>query len=318
MSMHMDSQAGGGYLAGIDGGGTKTLVAVGDLETGAVHEQVFGPVNLNSAGIEKVRQTLGEITAYLDSRPGGLAGCRGGCIGAAGISNPALREALFQMGAALHAPLYIKGDHEIALAGAFCGEPGILLIAGTGSVCCGINRAGETARAGGWGHVISDEGSGYAIGRDLLAAVGNAADSGRPTVFTPLVYERLGVHSMPELVRWLYHAETTKKEIASLSPLLELALEQGDAAARHILNKAAKQLCLLVSHVAERLLLSTGPVAFAGSVLANSVPLLAAVEQALVNAGFCVQKAALSPVEGALLLAGEAAGVNWKNCRIGR
>ena len=303
---------GAGYLVGADGGGTKTLVVTADLTTGILRRRRFGPINLNSAGIRAAEKTLGEIIAYLQALPEG-GPCRGLCIGAAGISNPAQAEILSTLGQSLHAPLFLKGDHEIALTGAFSGDPGILLISGTGSMCCGMNREGRIARAGGWGHLISDEGSGYAIGRDILTAVVTAEDSGTPTILTELVYQRLKLHGLPELIRWLYRPETSKKEVAALSPLLETALAPEDPAAQEILKKTTKALCQLATWVSEKLALKTGAAAFAGSVLVNSLPISKEVRARLQAEGISVLKARYSPAEGALLLAGKLTGIRIKD-----
>lgn len=257
-----------GYVVGLDGGGTKTAAMV--LWPDDSQRTVsFGPLNLNGATQETVAQTLADLCDFLSKLPGGLAGCGSLCIGCAGISNPVvstfLRQQLQQLG--FRGTLTLVGDHEAAWAGAHRGQDGIALIAGTGSICYG-RAGGQTARSGGFGHLIDDEGSGYAIGRDILAAVVRAQD-GRiaPTQLTPAVFSMLSLADMGELVRFVYSPHTHKAQIAALTPLLDDALAAGDGAALAIAEKCARELALLVEAVAHQLGMTRAPVAFLGSIL---------------------------------------------------
>ena len=154
------------FTAGIDGGGTKTTVECRDAQGAVLCRKTFGAFNLNSIGEDAFRGLLAEITGFFS----GLGGCGALCIGAAGVSNSRVRELTAEaVGQAGIRRWRLAGDHETALYGALAGGPGCALIAGTGSICCGRNAAGGFARAGGWGHLIDDGGSGYALGRDALA-----------------------------------------------------------------------------------------------------------------------------------------------------
>lgn len=162
-------------------------------------------------------------------------------------------------------------DHETALRGALDSPYGIILIAGTGSICYGMNESGLTHRAGGCGYLIDDEGSGYSIGRELAAAVARAND-GRipPTAITGLVYGRLGIDTVRELVGFVHDKRTNKKDIAALAPLLSEACALGDEAALAIARRSAESLRELVRPVAERLGQRSGNLALAGSVLLHN------------------------------------------------
>ncbi|WP_312430280.1 BadF/BadG/BcrA/BcrD ATPase family protein [Lacrimispora sp.] len=107
-----------------------------------------------------------------------MSDCRGICIGAAGISNrdtaKLLTRNLKEQG--MQGVIRLVGDHETALAGALEEPAGVILIAGTGSICYGINESGAKFRAGGYGHIIDDAGSAYAIGKDILKAVVRSSD----------------------------------------------------------------------------------------------------------------------------------------------
>ncbi|KAF9121993.1 hypothetical protein BGX30_002257 [Mortierella sp. GBA39] len=221
------------YVAGLDGGGTKTAVAVADESGAVVATFESGGINYNGQDEASIEASLRDMLGRIGEAAGGLDRCAYLCIGAAGVSNPAVsarltakvRESGYAGG------LLITGDQETALSGAHESEYGMILIAGTGSICYGRNERGETHRTGGCGHLIDDEGSGYAIGRDLLSVLVRAYDGRLPeTVITDLVYAKLGLKT-----------------------------------------RSADSLAELVTPVAEKLALQTGALAMAGSVLLNNV-----------------------------------------------
>lgn len=257
------------FFAGWDGGATKTAVRLVD-ETGAfLSESAFGPLNLNGTSPETVQRAVSACVARMAEEPGGLAACGGLVIGVAGVSNTKVCD---QITADVRAtgyagPLRLMGDQEIALHGAIRGS-GAVLIAGTGSVCFGRDPSGAFFRTGGRGYLIDDDGSGYALGRDILAAVIRAAD-GRlsPTCLTALVYDQLNVNSPEGIVTWLYAPSTGKKEVASLAPLLLQALEQHDAAAAGIQEKAILDLAGLVTAAWKTAGMTGGELALTGSIL---------------------------------------------------
>ncbi|MFM9332406.1 BadF/BadG/BcrA/BcrD ATPase family protein [Paenibacillus mesotrionivorans] len=259
-----------GFAVGLDGGGTKTTVTVMDAGGRIVREFTADGINYNGRKEADVEQALHSIYAELAAVCGGLRHIRHMVIGAAGISNPAIPGRLT---AAVRShgytgPLRIIGDHEAALHGAFGGGPGMLLIAGTGSVCFGCSAAGETGRAGGFGHLIDDEGSAYSIGRRLLSAAVRAWDGREPpTVISRLLQERHQLAGPGEIVGFTYGPATGKKEIAALAPILEEACNLSDAAALAIAEASAAALVELVAALADRLGLQAGPLTLSGSVL---------------------------------------------------
>jgi N-acetylglucosamine kinase-like BadF-type ATPase len=268
---------------GWDGGGTKTEVCLAD-ESGRVQASaVFGPLNPNGASRDQVLETVRQGVRYMAEAAGGLDRIGGLVVGMAGISNRSARtlleEALSEAGWA--GPYRLAGDQDIALAGAVDG-PGALLIAGTGSVCSGRDAEGNPFRVGGYGYLIDDVGSGWAIGRDILAAVVRAEDGRRPpTVLTGLVFGRLGVSSVGEMITWLYAPETGKREVAALSSLLPAALDQGDAAAEAVAAKAAADLADLAETGWKKSGLQQGELAVTGSILLKLPAVRGALEQRL-------------------------------------
>lgn len=249
------------FAAGVDGGGTRTTVECRTMEGAALCREVFGPFNLNSVGEERFTALLEEIAAFL----GKTGECAALCIGAAGVSNPRVRELTARVMDGV-CPWRLAGDHEIALHGAHSGGPGLALIAGTGSICCGKNDRGEAVRAGGWGHLIDDGGSGYALGRDLLSAVVRQWDGrGEETVLTRLLLARLEIETPQELVAYVYGGD--KSRVASLAPLAGQAAAQGDRTALDIYARNGAELGELVLAAAKRLGMETGEVALLGGLL---------------------------------------------------
>ncbi|WP_068779009.1 BadF/BadG/BcrA/BcrD ATPase family protein [Paenibacillus sp. GM2] len=260
------------FVAGLDGGGTKTKVAIAD-ESGRMAETfTLGPINYNGQDERVVERTIEEIVARIGRVCGSLEHCVHLCLGAAGISAAGVAERLTAAirNAGYQGGLTLAGDHETALYGALSQPHGIILVAGTGSICFGRNEQGCTHRTGGFGHLIDDEGSGYSIGRQLLSALVQASD-GRipPTVISQRIYETLQLpnDSLREVIGFVYDPRRTKKDIAALAPILSEACSVGDIAALNIARHSADALFELLAPVAECLDLQSGHLALAGSVL---------------------------------------------------
>ena len=256
------------YYCGWDGGGSTTKTLAVDEQGNVLAESVFGPLNPNGASREKVEETVRDAVRWMDSLPGGLNGCMGLAAGMAGVSN--LEAAQFVENAVRssgYAGLFrLVGDQVIALEGAIQGH-GAILIAGTGAVCYGRDTVGNIFRTGGYGYLIDDGGSGYALGRDILAAVVRAFDGRGPkTCLTALVYDFLYLPDISSLITWLYAPGTGKKEIGSLAPLLLKALEQNDEAAVAIADKAVHDLADLVTVSWRKTGMTDGELALYGSI----------------------------------------------------
>ena len=256
------------FIAGIDGGGTHTRVEIRDMENRFVSRAEFGPFNINSIGEEAFRELLREVFAHC----GDMGRCASICFGAAGISNPrmgeVLREELEKAG--FSGKWKLCGDQEIALRGAM-DTPGVAVIAGTVSICFGKNAAGQTARSGGYGHLIDDGGSGYALGRDVLGAAVRTAD-GRDSCQKLLdaVYDRLNITDPAGIVSFVYSPKTDKSAIARFAWLaLELAQEPEVA---EILKKNAEELASLVAAVQKKLNLNGCTIALLGGLLTSDNP----------------------------------------------
>ncbi|MBO9600764.1 MAG: ATPase [Cohnella sp.] len=274
------------YFIGIDGGGTKTAVTIAHDGEGALTTFTVGPINYNGGDAEAIAASFAELFDRAKLVCNNLENVAHICIGAAGVSNPLVVDLLEKhvRDNGYAGPLTLTGDQETALYGAQNAMQGIILIAGTGSICFGVNAKGEQHRAGGFGHLIDDEGSGYQIGRDLLSLLVQVED-GRvtDTIVPGLVYEQLGLRTVKEIVGFVYDRHTTKKEIAKLAPIMTTACDRGDAKALELAERSAIGLFKLAVPVIERLKLHESPIAIAGSVLLKSRFVKEALERKLAH-----------------------------------
>lgn len=252
------------FIAGIDGGGTHTRIELRDMENRPLRKGDFGPFNLNSIGETAFRTLLREIFSWC----GGMEKCARLCIGAAGISNPKVGEIVEEelRRAGFSGSWKLCGDQEIALRGAMDG-PGVVIISGTGSICFGKNAAGQTARSGGFGHLIDDGGSGYALGRDVLSSAVRAID-GRTSDRAILHEVCARLDCGPEgIVPFVYSPKTDKAAMARLSyAALDLA-DRGNPEAKEILRHGAGELAALVAAVQTRLGMPGCQIAMLGGLL---------------------------------------------------
>ncbi len=237
-----------GFVCGIDGGGTRTTVLCRFADGHDVRRSGFGPLNLNSIGEKAFRETLEGIIGYIS----GLGTCRALCLGASGITNDNVRRVAGSVLDGTGLTYSIMGDHEIAHTGALDGQEGLILISGTGSICYGRSEDGRSTITGGWGHLIGDQGSGYGLGRDALAAVSKEFDGyGQKTMLKDLLAGELGLDTEEKIVSYVYSND--KSAIASLSPLVDRAYRQGDGVASAIVEANARELADIVIAAAGRL-----------------------------------------------------------------
>jgi N-acetylglucosamine kinase-like BadF-type ATPase len=200
----------------------------------------------------------------------------------------------------------VVSDAEILLIASTPSGPTLALICGTGSIVYGRTGTGELLRAGGWGYLFGDEGSGYAIGIAALRAVMQAYDGrGSETLLSELVLERYGLRTPPDLVRRIYGAESPASTAASLTALVEQAAERGDSVAIAILEESAWQLARGVAAVYPQLGTSPVPLVITGGTILHGRYLKEAFQRACETKGltFTTVKYVAEPAEGALKLA---------------
>ena len=294
------------FFLGVDGGGTRTRVALVD---GAGRElaRVEGPPTLIDPA--NPNATIG-VVAYLcrevASKSGvdlPVAGLWAGIAGAGteptgGIVEAALRDA------GLSSRTAVGGDAEATFHDAFPSGPGILLISGTGSIALGRGVDGSRVRVGGWGAHLGDEGSGYRIGMSALRALAQGEDGrGVSTDLRDPVLKALGVASPPDLIKW--RASARKADVASLVPLVCEVAEAGDRAATIVIEKAVDALVEHVQTLIRRLELQPGPpeVALAGGLIEEDGPLRYRLARAIEGLPCRIQEGALDGARGACSLA---------------
>ena len=242
------------HVLGIDAGGTKTMCLLAD-EHGAIVSEARGPgANLHAAGELAVEKALHDV---MERAIGDRAIVPAAiCLGIAGVDRDdeaqVVRAMMRRIG--YKSRILVVNDALIALMAGACDAPGVVIIAGTGSIVYGRNGSGEAARAGGWGHMIGDEGSGYWIGREALAAVMRAADGRGPeSALTAQILAHFKVDDVSRLPRIVYDRAHPPMSVAALGPIVQRAAEQGDAVAMRVLERAADELVLGARSVTTRL-----------------------------------------------------------------
>jgi N-acetylglucosamine kinase-like BadF-type ATPase len=239
---------------GVDGGQSSTTALIGDSTGRVLGMGRSGPCNhvQTGDGREKFLRAVGGSIEQAHKQAG-LTGARytAACLGFSG--GPADKQALVEELVDAER-LVVTHDALIALTGATAGEPGIITIAGTGSISFGRNREGRMARAGGWGYVYGDEGGGFDITRQAVrSALREHEGWGPKTALTTLLLEATGCKDANEMMHRFYTAEYTRPQIAALSRLVDQAAEAGDAVAREILMQAAQHLALYTAAVRRQL-----------------------------------------------------------------
>jgi len=259
-------------VIGIDGGGSKTTAALSD-GTSVLGACTAAGCNINTAGVEAANLALTSAVQGALA-PAGISAesVSGVCAGVAGAASPEVAAKLAGMLAALlpRAAVRIVGDTLIALESDFQGGPGVVCISGTGSIAFGRNERGETARAGGWGRLVSDEGSGTWIGLRAISECLHALDMGRSSGLVTSVMHHWQIATREQLV---FHCNREQiPNFADVFPLVEESSEAGDPLASEILAAAGTSLARVAQIVLRRLWVGQSPVemALTGGVFANS------------------------------------------------
>ena len=297
-------------LIGIDGGGTKTVAWLASMSGDVVGRGIAGPGNPRAVGFETAQANIdAAIDDAFDDAKQPRESVAAACFGLAGCGRADEQRQMVAWSERRGIAYMIKvtDDAEPILAAAAPNNFGVALICGTGSLAWGRRECGETARAGGWGYLIGDEGSGYAIALAGLRAAVCAADGRGPTTeLLARFQEVLQADNPNELIGRVYQPEMSREKIASLA---RAVFEVGptDAVASEILRDGALQLAKMVAAVVERLRLSPGayPLALAGGVLRNQPAYRQLLGDELNLLGAAPASATLvtEPVRGAVELA---------------
>lgn len=267
------------YYLGIDGGGTKTTCAVGD-ERQLLATATTGASNIVRVGEPQARESLVQAVRQACAAAGiAPAQVERTCVGGSGAARPEMSAAVRRiLEAILSTPIDVAGDMEIALEAAVGEGPGVVVIAGTGSIAFGRNARGETARVGGWGFAVGDEGSAHWIGREAVRAVLQAADERdgsadaraafERSAFVAGLMKRWGVGTLADLAR--AGNAIPPPDFAALFPAVACG---EDPLAGEVLTSAGQELARLAAVVMRRLFAAeTGlvPVAMTGGVFRHA------------------------------------------------
>jgi len=251
------------HVLGIDAGGTKTVCLLADDQGQIVAEARQSGANLQAVGELEVEKVLHEVMEEaLGDRtivPAAI------CLGIAGVDraddSATVRGIMRRIG--YKARVVVVNDALVALEAGAPGQPGIVVVSGTGSISYGRNAKGEAARSGGWGYVLGDEGSGYWIGRAALRAVLREADKRGPaTALSDMLLAHFGVSQAQELIHQVYNTSLKPTAIGALAKCVQSAFSQGDPVAIGILRGAANELEAFALSVARRLELVGEPFVF--------------------------------------------------------
>ena len=299
------------YYLGIDGGGTKTTCAVGD-EVHLLARAVSGPSNIVRVGEAEARKSLlqgvQQACAAAGITPQQVAGT---CVGGSGAAHPELaavvRDCLSEI---LSSSIDVVGDMQIALEAAFDTGPGVIVIAGTGSIAYGRDQLGVTVRAGGWGFAIGDEGSAHWIGRSAvnsLLRASNRIDGIPETPLAKALFKAWGVTSLSDLARAAN--SVPPPDFAALSPAV---FASHDEVAAQVLSAAGRELSAIALVVIGRLFAkdhkAAVPVAMTGGVF-RYAPRVREVfynELRRIEPRAEINPQVVDPVEGALRMARRA------------
>jgi glucosamine kinase len=306
------------YFLGVDGGQSNTTAMIGDQTGCVIGVGRSGPSNHVGASegrakfISAIQSALNEACGQAELDAGTIR-FRSACLGFSG--GPTDKESILSEILASDRTL-VTDDAFIALAGATADEPGVVVIAGTGSIAWGRNSEGNTARAGGWGYLFGDEGGGFWIARQALRAALRLEEGwGVPTSLRARLLDYTGARNMNDLLHRCYTPEFPRPRVASLSILVNHAAESADPVALEILDSAARELALLALAVRVQLFEGAEPalVTYSGTLFHSRIMLARFREWMASEAGVRVMPPVFpvdGPAVGALLEAYRAVGLH--------
>ena len=277
------------YILAVDGGATKTTMSIRTANGLELFSATSTGSNYQAVGIESVQHVLIGLMRsaaahlppiHLEVAVFAMAGMdtKRDKIILEEIIDQSVARSSFTFGT-----IIIENDVEATLKG-LCEENATLLISGTGAICYSVADQ-TTFRAGGWGHRVGDEGSGYWIGKHIAKAIFRAVDGrNEPTALTKLILEAYKLEDSDALLNWIYSEEYTNVRLANLASFLQQAVEQNDNVAKKIAEKAAMELFLLSTTVLNKANYIHGPHLFFlnGGVLKNNEFILNLVKEKLV------------------------------------
>lgn len=295
------------FLVGVDGGGSKTACLAVEWNGPAAGYAVGGPSNYHGTGAaaagEVLRATIARALASCGALPGEVGALCAGLAGCDRADDLAVAGSMLAPLPCQRLPLVVN-DARVALAGAFGNASGVVVISGTGSIVMG-QHAGQTERAGGWGPLLGDEGSGYDVGRRGAVAALRAYDGRGPaTLLVDRFRQYLGGDL--DLLIPLVYRPIAPAAMAQLASLVGEAAGAQDPVALGILEEAAEELALGVRAVTSRLGLDRPAVVAVGGLFRELPALRQLVASQL---GYShLERPRYAPVVGAVVLAAGCCG----------
>ena len=271
------------YYIGIDGGGTHSRLLAIDLNGRVVGVSHGKSTNVESNSLTVVKQHFQMLLkTFLDQTGCDIADCAALCFGTAGVDTEDSRRMIECMVDSLNlsCPIRVVNDAEIALFANTQGEPGVMLIAGTGSIGYGSNAQGRTWRVGGFGYILGDDGSAYWVAREGIALALKAFDhSGPGTRMINDFCKALGIREFDMIVDYVY--QKNKSDLARLSHVVTSAHEAGDPMATEVMRRALDALTLIVTTVMRELQMDDRPypLLFGGGFLTHTPWLMRRLEE---------------------------------------
>ncbi len=300
------------FYVGIDGGGTNSRMMVEDEEGHLFGPFIGGATNINSNSHLEVKAHLESVlSAFLIDQNTTKDHIGALCIGSAGVDQPGNVQVLCHTlrDLQLTCPLKVVNDAEIVLESEAPNSSGVVLIAGTGSVCYGKNMSGCSVRAGGWGHLVGDEGSGYWMGKEAVRRCLYSLDGRESgTILTQMITEYLELTNIKDILHFVYDQNTNKSEIAQLAQLVNAAAIQEDFVALSIIDEGARELHRLAEAVFLYLKLDeNSPILLSGGLLNGSTLLQVELAKRLSSLSSDVHLACKDPCIGAIAMAKQLA-----------
>ncbi len=250
---------------GVDGGASRSRAILVNEREKLLEEAEGAGLNPLAVGWDAFAKNYKKLLAALlrKTPPREIQGL---CAGLAGVGDKRVRARVHKEIQQLlpNAEIHVITDAEAALWGAFRGGPGLLLIAGTGSICLGMNAQGKTARSGGFGRLLGDEGGGYWMGIEAIKQALKQADRGvQSSAMITAICKEYGLKEIREMVPLIYSSEMTGEKAARLAPRI-FDLTKSNVAARRIVASAGEHLGDLVVNTAWKLRLADPEVALWG------------------------------------------------------
>ena len=229
------------YYLGIDGGGTKTVAAVSDVNGNIITKKTGRSINFYSVGMDAARQNLADVISMLYEE---IGECRfaGAYIGCSALDNEADEELTKKLcdGVVDAERLKLHSDVHIALGAVGKAEYPCVAICGTGSIAVALNKDGSTVVSGGWGHIIGDEGSAYAVAVRAIRLCCIACDKGDEAPLLKKGCEYFGVDNFRLAIDKIYSPDTTKDVLAGFAEYVGMLAQEGDSQALGIMTAEAE------------------------------------------------------------------------------